>query len=282
MNSISLSKNEVQIIKLLMDSEMSITKISLEMNKSLSWISRCVSHLEEMRIVEKKEYGITRNIKISDNEIGNAISVLFRENKMLNVYEILPYTRIKILIQLLPPGSSIKEIIIQSNISKSTVEKNIRKWKYMGIVYKSDEKYIINPKQKNLKKFIMAIAKIKNQLILKDNGINGLIIWQWRNEFIFSVKEEIKNNLFIKCGLSRLKEIKYNIIHDNEYYFFSPITDQINIEEIFLQSMIIDPNNPRIEILIKKSIDRKEVNVEFLLQQSVKYGLQGRIKEVIY
>ena len=104
-------------------------------------------------------------------------------------------------------------------------------------------------------------------------------MWQWRDEYLFSIDQRIDLTDFLSAGPSRLEELGYDILHLREYYFHHPFIDLVSEEEALVQSLRTDPNNPRMERFIVEGIESREVDTQAILEFGRKYGLKKALEK---
>jgi hypothetical protein len=132
-----------------------------------------------------------------------------------------------------------------------------------------------------LKSFIVRYSQWRNRRALRELVPDGLIIWQWRDEYLFSTMNRMLPPDCLSAGLTRLEELGYNLIHDREYYLHSPAITKVSEEEALVQSLRVDPNNPRIPRFIKEGVQNRGANPMRILEFGKKYGLKTRLKTVV-
>lgn len=149
----------------------------------------------------------------------------------------------------------------------------------MGVVLLNDGKYLINPRYKLLADFLRKFSEYKNTCFLNAIFPQAVIVWQWRDEFVFSIEQKIDDSGFLPAGISRLDDLDYNLMHTHEYYCYRVDKIIVSEEEALVQALHIDPNNPRIKRLFKIHID--SINKDTLFEYANKYGLKTKIREIV-
>jgi predicted transcriptional regulator len=279
-----LNRTELKIFRLLLHNKPTITNIASKLNLSLSWTSECIDHLEDLGFIDVEKRGISKYVFISSKPPGEKLSLLMNENDNLDLNKILIGLKLKILPLLLRPGSNIKEISKKTSLSKETINNSLKLWKSMGIARfdKQTKMYSINSRQIYLIQFVIKYSEFINQEFLKEHLPNAIMIWQWRDEFLFSYPSHIKKSQFIEAALTRLDNSGYELLHVSQYYFYSPGLKNVSKEEAFVQSIKIDPNNPRILKLLRNAFDKKEVNRKQISKYARKYGLITKLEKEVY
>ena len=277
-----LNITEIDIINIIVDSKLTISQISEQTKKSLSWISECVAHLENIDFIEIERKGLSRFVSPGSKSVSIKLQNLLNETN-LNLYKILVNSRLMILPLLLRPGSNIKNIEKRTFLSYKTIKNILTLWKGMGIVILDNKTgiYSFNSIQKYLIQFVREYSENRNSRILKLTISKGTIVWQWRDEFIISISNNINHLNYVSAAMTRLNELDYELLNTLEYYYFSPSSEKINNEEAFIQSLRIDPNNPRIKRLLLKAIKKCKVNIELLQDNAKKYHLIKKLQSEV-
>jgi predicted transcriptional regulator len=276
-----LNKTEVIILKNIVKEPQTISHLADALGKDISWISRNVNHLQELGFVMMKREGKSVFVSIVKNPLGESFSTLISEEPMLNIEKILTGSGLKILPLLLNPGNSANEIVQRSSLSLRTVKGFLSRWRKMGVVTLKKGVYVINDRHKPLINFVKYFSYNAIIRYLKDSYPDAIIVWHWRDEFIFAIEHPIQDERFISAATTRLYELKYDIISGKEYYFHNPMVKKQSEEEALIQSFYLNPDNPRIPRLIKRAMNKGKIEKETLLKFAGKYGLKKKTKEVI-
>jgi DNA-binding transcriptional ArsR family regulator len=276
-----LNKTELKILIYIIKEPRTISQLADALGKDSSWISRSVNHLQELGFVVVKRKGKSVYVAIINNPLGDSFHSLISEEPMLNIERILTGSGLKILLLLLNPGYSANKIVQRSSLSLRTVKGLLSLWRKMGVVTLTKGLYVINQRHKPLINFVKYYSY--NTLIryLKDSYPDATIVWHWRDEFIFAIEHTIHDNRFISAATTRLYELNYDIVAGKEYYFHNPMVKKLSEEEALIQSYLLNPENPRIPRLIKRAINKGQVEKETLLKYAGKYGLKKKMEKVI-
>lgn len=276
-----LNKTEIIILKSILKGPMTISQLADALGKDSSWISRNVNHLQELGFVIEKREGKSVFVTIIKNPLGDSYHTLISEEPMLNIEKILTGSGLKILPLLLKPGNNVNKITQRSSLSLRTVKGLLSRWRKMGVVTLKKGVYVINDRHKPLINFVKYFSY--NTLIryLKESYPDATIVWHWRDEFIFAIERPIHDKRFISAATTRLYELNYDIVVGKEYYFHNPIVKTLSEEEALIQGYLLNPGNPRIPRLIKRAMNKGEIEKETLLEFARKYGLKKKTEEVI-
>lgn len=275
----SLNKTEVLALRLLRGRSLSVSELAGALSKSLPFASECLSHLEALGLVERKRSGNRVLASLSASPLGQSLALLMSEQAMLNLEALFSGSGLRLLPLLLEPGLSASELVSRSGLSLRSVRGYLPRWRRMGVVLLAGGKYSVNPRYKLLAGFLRKFSDYKNYYFLRETFPQAVIVWQWRDEFMFSVDTKIKDSRFTPAGVSRLDDFEYELVHTNEYYIYRVDKIQVPEEEALVQALYVDPDNPRIKRLFK--VHWANVNKEKLLEHASKYGLKTKIGKIV-
>jgi len=283
MRDAGLNKTHLEILKLVYLEEATVSQLAGVVHRSVSWTSGCVGHLVGMDLVAKRKRGLRVLVGPAPNEMAQSLAVLLVKAPMIDLSLVLDRSGLAIMLVLLAPGATTEEISRQTGLSMPTIWHKIRLWRGMGIIMKikGTGRYIMHPSQKALKSFIVRYSRWRNGRTLAGSFPNALIIWQWRDEYLFSIPERRARPGLLSAGPTRLDELGYDIFHAQEYYLHHPGINKVSEGEALVQSLVIDPNNPRIARFIREGIQRRGVNPRRLLMFGKKYGLKTVLTKVV-
>jgi predicted transcriptional regulator len=272
-----LSNTDLEILQQVLYEGKTLSEIAQSLRTSLPAISNHVKHLASMNLIDIQKKGKYKSIKISSSPIGESLFLVMTESSYLNLKRILTGSGLLILPLLLKPGSKTEEISKKISRSVRTVKNTISRLREMGIVIldKNNHNYMLNYNQKYLTQFIEIYSEFKNKTLLREFYHDAVIVWQWRDEFMFSIPYQIDNPRFITAGVSRLDELGYKLFHTINYYFKSPELKGVSKEEAFAQALYIDQKNPRIVRLVNEAIRDNKVDRDKFKYYSEKYKIQG-------
>ena len=281
MTNEKLNKNEIRIMTTIQKGPMTISKLATALNKNRSWISRNVNHLKTLGFVDVKRVGRKVYVDLNEGPMGASINTLIFEKSMLNIEVVLSGPGMQILPLILDPGNNAEEVAKRSSLSRRTVYGFLGRLRKMGVVSLTNGVYMLSERHKPLIEFIKLYAYNSIIKSLKNILPNAAIVWHWRDGFIFSIEQPISDRRFIPAAISRLRELKYDIIASKEYYIYDALLEKISEEEALVQSYLIDPENPRLVRMIKNGIKNKKINKNSLIEFAKKYSIMKKIKEII-
>ncbi len=269
-----LNRTEIEMLETISAEPCTITELARAMKKSKSYISESVKHLCQIGFAEVNN----RAVQIAFTPLGNEISRLIREESIINRYSLLNGSRLKVLPLVMSPGYSAHDISRRTGLSPRTVQAILGKWRQMGIVILKNHNYTLNPRHESIISLTEKYIEHRNLSHLKACQPDGMLLWQGRGEYIFSLEHEVAESIYTPAASTRLIELGYDLISRNAYYHYSPISTEISRAEALVQSLKLDPLNPRIKRLIRRSIKDETVTRDELEIYFNKYAvrMQGK------
>ncbi len=275
----SLNKTEVRLLQQFQGRHLTLSELASELSKSMNHVSELVKHLEAMGLVRKERKGTRKFVFIPKTPLGESLSLLITEQPMLNLETLFSGSGLVILPLLLKPGYTAKELAERTSLSMRTVKGLLPRWKRMGVVLQVKTNYHLNPRFKFLADFLRKFNEHKNLSIMKDRYPEAVIVWQWRDEFMFSTETKLKDPNVLPAGLTRLDVLKSHLAHTQEYYYYGHADKEISEEEAFMQALYVDPYNPRIKKLIRERL--RELDSELFFNYAGKYAKKTLIKDLV-
>jgi predicted transcriptional regulator len=283
MHTEGLHRTHLEIIRFVSTKERTVSQIAKHVRKSMSWTSECVDHLIWMDLLDKHKEGLEVFVGPAKNELSQNLAILMFEAPMIDLSMVLGKAGLTILPVLVDPGATANEIKQRTGLSMPTIRNKIKQWRGMGIVVRDGEtkRYSIHQTQKELRSYIVCYSHWHNRRTLGNVLPEALIVWQWRDEYLFSIEDRIDLLDFMSAGPTRLEELGYDILHLREYYIHHPSIDEVSQEEALVQSLMTDPNNPRMLRFIREGIENREADSGAILEFGSKYGLGSVLDKVV-
>lgn len=281
MYQIKINKTEVDILQLILHNPLSEKDIANELDLSPSWTSECITHLASIGFIYIEKKGISNFSQIIKNSFGESLKLLLTEKGMLNLKAILPDSGLVILPLLLQPGSNLNEISCRTGLTKRTIHNKLHDWKSMGLIKlnKYPEVIVLKERDPYLQQFLIEFCKTRNRLFLSKKYPKAVIVWEWRDEFIFTTNEKMDDNIFLKAGVTGLEEFTNELVHNSEYYYYCTYKKVLSLEEILIQSIRIDPINPRQIRIIRNQMEEGNIDKKILFTHAKKYDIHKSLKE---
>lgn len=283
MHHAGLHQTHLDILRYVNMGERTVSEIASHVGKSMSWTSECIGHLVGMDLVVKSKRGLEVRVRSASNELSQSLGLLIVEAPMLNLSVLLDKAGLALLPVLLDPGSTTGEMGRRTGLSLPTIRGKLRTWRGMGVVVREtgSRRYRLPDNHGELVSFVVSFSRWRNRRALAMVLPGAIIVWQWRDEYLFSIDERIDLPDFLSAGPSRLEELGYDILHLREYYFHHPFIDVVSEEEALVQSLRTDPNNPRMERFIVEGIESREADTLAILEFGRKYGLKKALEKVV-
>jgi len=277
----TLNRNEIRILINIQRCSLSISQLADALNKNPSWISRNVNHLRALGFVDIKRIGRRVHVNLNDGPVGASISTLISEESMLNIETVLSGSGMQILPLILKPGNKAEEIAKRSSLSLRTVQGFLSRLRKMGVVTFSNGFYVLSERHKPLIDYVKLYSY--NAIIKFMNNIrnDASIVWYWRDEFIFSIEKTLSDHRFMSAATTRLRELNYDIIASKEYYLYNPLLTKVTEEHALIQSILIEPDNPRLVRMIRKAIKNEKIDRNSLIDYAAKYNIMKKVEEII-
>lgn len=283
MRTEGLHRTHLEILGIIQEEEVTISRIGDRINKSMSWTSECVDQLVFLDLAQKRKQGLEVFVRPASNELSEGLESLMKESPMIDLSKVLGKAGLRILPALLDPGATVKEVGHWTGLSIPTIRRWIQQWRGMGVVIKVRRKnrYRIPKHHKALRGFIVRYSQWSNRRMLDSAIPHAIIVWQWRQEFLFSLEERVDYPDYMSAGPTRLEELGYDILHTREYYLHSPDTHMVSEEEALVQALMINRNNPRIMRFINEGIRDRGASHERILEFAGKYGLRTVLSKAV-
>jgi len=276
-----VSKAEIEILRLFPRSQATVSQIAELLDFDISWASKCVSNLVELGFLEREKVGRENFISVADTPLGTALTNLLVEEPALNLHALIGGTALHILPLLLSPGYSVKEIVQRSKLSMRTVYSRLKRWRGMGVAIKSEDVYVLNPRNPLAIKFAEEYIGHRNLIHQKEHNPEATIVWQDRADYIISTGEIYINIEFKLAGPPKIAEEGYDIAFRNYYYYYSPIAIDVSEAEALVQPVKFNLINPRPLRYIKQAIENKRITKAELRKYAKKYGVEKRVEEAL-
>ncbi len=274
----TMNRTEVGALRFLQTKRMSVTELSANLSRNLPWTSECVSHLEALGLVERERVGNTVFASLARTPLGRSLEVLLAEESVLNLDALFTNSGMLLLPLLLSPGHSSKDLAARSGASLRCVKAHLSRWRRMGVVLLDKGVYHLNPRHRRLSDYLRNYSDLRNSSVLRSDYPEAVIVWQWRDEFIFSTDGKLDDDRYVPAGVSRLDSFNYDLAHTREYYINATDGAGVPEEEALVQALLLDSNNPRVKRIIKNTVG---IDYGTMLDRAGKYGLKTKVRELI-
>ena len=266
-----INSSGTAILRLLLRNTMAVGEIAGALGVGISWALRSANCLEELGFLESRKVGRTREFRIPDTPLGNAVSILLAEEPAMNLGRVMGGPSLRILPLLLEPGAGISEIASRTGLSVRTVQYRIRSWRGMGLVASKGRMLTLSGRHPLVINLVREYSRSRNLGLIAD--ANATLVWQHRDEFLVSAEMEMPPEKYRKAGPTRLKELGYDIVSRNRYYMFGAGT--LAEVEALVQTEMLDPVNPRPARFTAEALEKGKVTAEEIKKYRLKYSLDA-------
>ncbi len=276
-----LNTKETEILRLALLGTHTISQTAKKIGRSVPWTSLCVKRLVRLGFVELESKGVSKYLRLSSNPLGRNLTLVLHETPILNIGFLLTGCGLRILPSFLEPGNSLREVSEKSSISYETVLKKVRIWRGMGLLkpVRGSRRYSLKRSHRYLYQFVESYAAHRNERVLKESEPDGLIVWQDRNEFIFTSTNGASQKKYPAAAVNRLAQLGYPLAYTSEYFHRGSGEPQISHEEALMQSLLLTQANQRIIRMARRAVRKKDVDLDKLRHYATKYDVAGILDE---
>jgi hypothetical protein len=230
-----------------------------------------------MGLVATRRKGITVFVRPSPSPLAAALALLMKEGSGLDVSKALTGPGLALLPHLLPPGKTARELVVAAHLSQMTVMERIRLWRGMGLVVreKGTGLYKLAPGQRELADFALKYAEDRDRRMLAGKIPGALIIWRGPDGFLFSVDAGAAVKGFVLAGPGALEE---PIVRSRDYYIGGQTHHRLSQDEALVQTLLVDPSNPRVRRMLRKRADSSAAARHRLVAFAERYGIGRELK----
>jgi DNA-binding MarR family transcriptional regulator len=280
-----LSKNQIKMLRLLSEKGYgSVSALAKKLKLSPSRTDVLLKDLQDLGFVEMKRSGKAVEVLMSTNNHAKAFRRLVTLNPHLRYETILTNQRIHIMISLLRSSKTKEDISLELDVSVRTIERAISSLMENGIIISDGRTLKINPQHDDLIEFIMEFISYVN---IKIAGSETIIIWEHLNDFIVETKAPLKRPGFLLTGFQALEDFGITLIlGDSWQYLYSPHKITLQVEDVCLHIMMINPRSTRaITYIVMAILKNKEIwNWRYMESESKTYNVEKmtrRLKKFI-
>ena len=278
-----MNRSDIAILAVLLDGPLTVTSIAKAVGRSISFVSERLTLMEAMRLVERRRGGNAVRVGFAKGRAGADLQLLMAESPYIELTKVLPGPGLAILPFLLHPGSTLTDLRRGTGLSAPTIRGSIRPWRGMGLLHLegSPRRYSIQPQLGHLIDFITSYTAERNQRFLESKTSAGIIVWQWRDSFLFSSRREVPVPEFLPAGVSRLEELGYDVVSSRYCYMHRPGMTRVAEAEALVQAVLMDPDNPRPARMVRRALAEHRVRVDELRGCAESYGLLEPFKTMM-
>lgn len=278
-----LSRADLAIIGAIPPKGIPLGRLAEAIGLSPSHVSERVRSLRELGLVRTQKCGLSVLVAHSDSPSMAALSALIAEGSGLDLEKVLTGPGLAMLPHLLAPGRTSSDIMKRTGLSQATVRERLRVWRGMGIAVRESRTclYRLAPARRALADFAARYSEVRNMRILGRKVPGAVIVWQDRDEFLFSVGSGTGVAGFVLAGPGALAALGYDVAHSRDYWLGGRPGRKIKEEEALVQTMLIEPGNPRAVQWIRECVKGRGLDPALILDIAGKYGLGREIGKIL-
>lgn len=284
MATIKLTRSQIKVLSLTAKREkMSIAEICGELNALSSHVSRILASLGNKEFIIIEKVGLSKIVSLSNVKHATLFRSLVLEFGHMEFDAMLSGASLEVLSTLCALKlKSRKEIHENSLVSEASAAKVLRKLRSAGIVQKSDSVYHISARFKTLKDFVAEFRHYLNQRIAQGFASDALILWECNIEFIIESKKSKQENGFFLTSISLFGWFGIQFIVPSSYYFYSPFTKKLRLENAILHSLFMPRTRRNIlAVLLVWKKNEGKMNLGYLEKVAEKYGVKSEVSDIV-
>jgi DNA-binding transcriptional ArsR family regulator len=248
------------------------------LDKSLTRASIALKDLEEKGIVDVERQGLSKRPVFSGNKHAALLKAFISEHFHMKIEEVLAGSALEVLLPLAYEKLDTSEIVEISELSESTVRRNLKKLGEVGIVVRG---YTINPRHRQLKEFIKEFQGYINQQTAISFARDSVILWQRGKEFLVKTKKEKEGKYFLLTGFSKMGEFGIPLIlRGFYYYFYSPFKKAVGMEDAALHVLVTEPSSTTNVLYALLLAAKNQFDMDYFKKEGKKFGLENTAMDI--
>ncbi|WP_048056538.1 helix-turn-helix domain-containing protein [Thermococcus sp. 4557] len=274
-----LSKMEVRVL-LKLRGQRSVSGLADELDLSLSRTSTLVASLERTGLIRTEKRGKHRVVSLSDAKAAELFKRLVFKFGHMPLDEILSGKSLPIFAVLRDAPLSAHELLIKSNLPRSTLYYVIDGLSNYGLIGKKDEKYFLVERYSLFHEFAEEFYELQNSIKTREFSEDSILVWSGVGEFIMLTRgykgKDVGN--FHLTGLERFSDFGVELIGTGQYhYYYSEKAEELSLEEVIVHALLIDFSPRTILYSIVLLLGHKgKINQKKLLKFGRKYDISVR------
>lgn len=283
MKSCHLSSTDIEILVELTRNDKTIGSLTEMMGLSPATVSGSVSHLSELGLISVDKKGRSKLLHLIKNELGDGFRSFILQNPNVDPVKLFHGKGLLIMTTFIGHGSSIKEIIKRIKLSRSTVNRNLRKWKRMGVIWKRGHggRFTINRNYPDLNIFLIRFSRHWLAINIIEELGDPLIIFNDGETVIFTYEGELAQGKYKPAAYTLLADNGFDVISTVDYYQFRPGLEDVSVLEAIIQAIRIDPLNPRPRKILHQYLKDNDTEIDLLMEYGKKYGIEDILKKEV-
>jgi len=278
-----IGKTELRTLREL-SSGMSISRLSEELDYSLSYTSELVKGLEKKGLVESRKEGRNRLVSPSESKTTELYRSITQEYSHVDWEELLSGKATEILYYLDEPMKA-SELADGSDNYRATVHRILNRFQERGIIKKEESRYQLNEPFLQLNEFAREYhhqihRKTVSNHIQESDGYS--ILWENHDEFVVGTdgRLPIDGSPFYPTGPERFTEYDIELITtDDRYYFYSEKIDGIEPQDLVCHTLLVD-DTVRYRTYCLLLIQKEDIGGK-AIEAGEKYGMETLIVSLV-
>lgn len=261
----------------------SIHDLSTIMGKSSSSISQTIKSLETKGIIETKRKGMKKLMEISDRNYALSLQDIFRSEPFVPWEKLISNSNIVVLFRNLTGEESFEYGI--SSISLWRARRNLS---MHGMYFTSPEKQSAG--NRNLTRFIVELSDHVSRKYLSEKlPSDAITIWRSGYRCLFKIRGnsgKVDERLPVEAfptALTISPDYGIQFMTSDSYYYYEPNLNKLDIEDVILHTLLIDPESQTYSIyaLLLAFKNERTIDMKLLMERSEKYNLVERTRNFV-
>jgi predicted transcriptional regulator len=274
-----LSRWDLRIFETVLSGDKASGAIAKALGLSPSYTSECIKRLVGMGLVEVRRAGLSALVRPAKGGAATSLARLVKEGSGLDLPKVLAGPGLAILPHLLAPGMTANELIEAVSLSRMTVMERIRLWRGMGLVVRDHPtgRYRLAPGQSGLAEFIASYSEERIRNAAAEAAAGAILLWHGPEGFLFSVDAGTPVKGFAPAGPSALGA---RVATSRDYYLAGR-RRRISQNEALVQALLVDPGNPRIRRMLRRSAATGSAARRNLAGLAERYGMERELAGIL-
>ena len=278
-----LGKSEVKLMQILKrkGERITISSLSESMGLGLPRTSELVSSLREKGFVEVKRRKKKKLVSFSETKHAQLIEDLLGRFDYMEFSSLLSGTALDVLYAL-DKEQSVKDLTRTSGTHRVNAYRVLRRLMERGVVKKRDTKYSLNPAFARLNEIAKETVHYIHRKRARELSAGATIVWEGPQNFIAKAPITKETKGFHLTGPSKLGDYGVPLLATkSNYYFYPEKRGGIDLYDIAVHTILIDPKSTRYITYLLILIAKNEVKEEPLLKRAEIYGVVQEAKSLI-
>jgi len=279
-----LSSTDIWTLEILIERNRTISQLAEALQLSTPTISLAVKRVSYFGLVSTSRKGRNKVVQIADRDVGREIRIFIDQNPNQDPSLLFQGHGILILSVLTGNGSTLNEIKMKTDLSRSTISRYLNKWKTTGVLRKKGygSRIRISRNYPDLEIFLVSFSRYRMEKEVRDKVQGPSMIYNDGETILFSADEDIlEENGILPAAYTFLADCGFDVVTDRDYYQFSPGKKHISLLEALVQAIRIDMMNPRPRKLLKEYLENNNDEIDLFRKYAEKYGILYMIQKEV-